>query len=263
MEISKATFLLVFYLFVACSHAYTFYVGGREGWVLHPSESYSDWAGRNRFQVNDTIVFKYKSGEDSVLEVSQQDFDQCNLSNPIQKMDTGDSVFKFDRSGPFFFVSGTGDRCKQGQKLVVVVLAVRPIVPAPPMAPTLSPGPNSPVVGPPGISPASPPMVSPVAPPPGSLAPSPLVSPPTNSPVSPPTVTPAPSPFTVTPSVNPPTGSPVSNPSTQPSASGAPATSAPNADTPKNPTGSGAPVFRFSSVSFAVMVVILNYGFLN
>ncbi|XP_078151233.1 early nodulin-16-like, partial [Carex rostrata] len=224
---SKATFLLVFFLFVAYSHAYTFYVGGKEGWVLHPSESYSDWSSKNRFQVNDTLVFKYKNGEDSVLEVNQQDFDQCNLSNPIQKMDTGDSVFKFNRSGPFFFVSGTGDRCKQGQKLAVVVLAVHPIVPVPPsisplppavpnpsMAPSLTPGPNSPVVGPPGISPVSPPTVSPVPSPTGSLAPSPLLSPPTNSPVSPPSVSPAPSPL-----LSPPTNSPVSPPSVSPAPS--------------------------------------------
>lgn len=42
-------------LLVDSTGAYVFYAGGRDGWVLHPSESYHDWAGRNRFQVNDTI----------------------------------------------------------------------------------------------------------------------------------------------------------------------------------------------------------------
>jgi hypothetical protein len=40
---------------VFSSEAYVFYPGGRDGWVLDPTESYNHWAGRNRFQVNDTI----------------------------------------------------------------------------------------------------------------------------------------------------------------------------------------------------------------
>jgi hypothetical protein len=41
---------------VSSSEAYVFYAGGRDdGWVLGPTESYNHWAGRNRFQVNDTI----------------------------------------------------------------------------------------------------------------------------------------------------------------------------------------------------------------
>lgn len=34
---------------------YVFYVGGRDGWVEQPRESYGSWSGRNRFQVNDTL----------------------------------------------------------------------------------------------------------------------------------------------------------------------------------------------------------------
>ena len=40
---------------VSSSEAYVFYADGRDGWVLDPTESYNHWAGRNRFQVNDTI----------------------------------------------------------------------------------------------------------------------------------------------------------------------------------------------------------------
>lgn len=35
--------------------AYKFYVGGRDGWVVHPSEDYNQWAGRNRFLINDFL----------------------------------------------------------------------------------------------------------------------------------------------------------------------------------------------------------------
>lgn len=47
--------LSVFMASMASSEAYFFYVGGRDGWVLNPSESYSHWAERNRFQVNDSL----------------------------------------------------------------------------------------------------------------------------------------------------------------------------------------------------------------
>jgi hypothetical protein len=41
--------------FLSTSQAYKFFVGGKDGWVLDPSENYSHWAERNRFQVNDTL----------------------------------------------------------------------------------------------------------------------------------------------------------------------------------------------------------------
>ncbi|CAL9121986.1 unnamed protein product [Musa textilis] len=126
-------------LLVDSTGAYVFYAGGRDGWVLHPSERYRDWAGRNRFQVNDTIVFRYKKGSDSVLVVTKQDYDACDVSKPIQKLDGGDSVFKIDRSGPFYFISGAPGKCRQGQKLVVVVMAVRQPPSEPPVPSPASP----------------------------------------------------------------------------------------------------------------------------
>lgn len=71
------------------------------------------------------VVFKYKKGSDSVLVVTREDYDNCNTKEPIVKMDGGDSVFKLDRSGPFYFISGNKTNCQKGQKLIVVVLAVR------------------------------------------------------------------------------------------------------------------------------------------
>lgn len=160
-------FVAVSFLFTACNltEAYKFFPGGRDGWVLHPSEDYSQWAGRNRFLINDTICksayiffinpsymyliiyiysfflvledFKYKKGEDSVLLVTAEDYSSCNTKNPIKKWDDGDTLFQFDQSGPFYFISGRDGNCQQGQKLTVVVLAVRrpPSVPSPTSAP--------------------------------------------------------------------------------------------------------------------------------
>ncbi|GKV53981.1 hypothetical protein SLEP1_g60491, partial [Rubroshorea leprosula] len=132
-------FLVLCSCFLSFSHAFDFYVGGKQGWVLHPSEDYNQWAGRNRFLINDNIIFKYKKGSDLVLLVNKDDYDSCKTKNPIQKMDNGNSVFKLDRSGPFYFISGKEDQCKQGQKLIVVVLHLKRGGSAPAASPKLPP----------------------------------------------------------------------------------------------------------------------------
>ncbi|KAK3184109.1 hypothetical protein Dsin_031395 [Dipteronia sinensis] len=128
---SKLWFLSCLFLVVVLmsivdsSNGYKFYVGGKDGWVVKPSEKYNHWAERMRFQVNDTLYFRYEKGSDSVLVVSEADYDSCNKKNPIQSLANGDSIFKFDHSGPFFFISGHANNCEKGQRLIVVVMAVR------------------------------------------------------------------------------------------------------------------------------------------
>lgn len=43
--------LSMFYM----TFAYDFYVGGKQGWVVNPQESYDLWAVNMRFQVNDKL----------------------------------------------------------------------------------------------------------------------------------------------------------------------------------------------------------------
>ncbi|CAL4947452.1 unnamed protein product [Urochloa decumbens] len=164
---------------VSSSEAYVFYAGSRDGWVLAPTESYNHWAGRNRFQVNDTIVFTHEEGVSSVLLVTEKDYDACSTGSPVRRLEAvggsgGRSVFRFDRSGPFFFISSGEDRCQKGQKLYIIVMAPRP-----PVAATPAPGPGSsqwtgspPAGGAPAPGPgssqwtASPPAAGGAAPPP-------------------------------------------------------------------------------------------------
>ncbi|XP_020106048.1 early nodulin-like protein 2 [Ananas comosus] len=291
--------LSVFMALMASSEAYFFYVGGRDGWVLNPSESYSHWAERNRFQVNDSLVFKYKKGEDSVLVVREEDFDKCNVSNPVERRDTGSSVFTFDRSGPFFFISGVEEKCLKGEKLVVVVLAVRsksPVTPAPtspspaspvspgsspspasPVSPGSSPSPASPVSPAPSHSPVSP--VSPVSPTPAPapsksspVSPTPSPAPSKSSPVSP-TPAPAPSkrsPVSPTPSPAPSKSSPVSpTPSPPPSNSSSPASSpSPSSPPPTStisapsPSAGASPGPSPDSSSSVLIVPEIGFGVL-
>ncbi|CAM8988644.1 unnamed protein product [Rhodiola kirilowii] len=147
-------------LFLACSvfsaNGYKFYVGGKRGWTVNPDESYSHWAERNRFQVNDTLYFKYEKHTDSVLVVRKKDFNNCNTNKPIHKLDSGESVFKFPHSGPFFFITSNLTNCQKGQKLIVVVLAVHPPPHVqPPASPPTSPVPDTPVPSsnPPAVAP--------------------------------------------------------------------------------------------------------------
>uniref|UniRef100_A0ACD5VT79 Uncharacterized protein n=1 Tax=Avena sativa TaxID=4498 RepID=A0ACD5VT79_AVESA len=137
---SKKLLVLVFAAMVSSLEAYVFYAGGHEGWVVDPAESYNHWAERNRFQINDTIVFANGDGVDSVLLVTEPDFDACSTRGPVRRLEDagGRSEFRFDRSGAFFFISGDEDRCQKGRKLYIIVMAARPTRPAP-----LAPAPGS------------------------------------------------------------------------------------------------------------------------
>lgn len=50
-----------FLTMISSSQAYRFNVGGKDGWVFNPSENFSRWAERNRFQVNDTLCKHFNS----------------------------------------------------------------------------------------------------------------------------------------------------------------------------------------------------------
>ncbi|KAB2605621.1 GTPase-activating protein GYP1-like [Pyrus ussuriensis x Pyrus communis] len=220
---------------------YKFYVGGKEGWVVNPFQSYSLWAEKNRFNINDTLHFKYKKGSDSVLVVNKDDYFSCNTQNPIQKLDGGDSDFTLDRSGPFYFISGQNGNCQKGQKLLVIVLAPRhpkpPVLPPPTTSPTAPPQPYHPPAASPPQGPGLPPAVGGPVP----LSPSPVITTPPSASPGPGSSQPSPSPSTSpvpTPSTNTPTSSPVPAP-----ASGYTPTTSPPAPPTEGPapTPSGVP----------------------
>ncbi|KAK3033308.1 hypothetical protein RJ639_033776 [Escallonia herrerae] len=165
--------------FLFSSQAYVFHVGGRKGWVLKPSEDYNHWAERNRFQVNDTLVFKYKAGSDSVLIVNKDEYNKCNKANPLLSFNDGESEFKLDRSGLHFFISGQADNCEKGQKLIVLVMAPRntthkaPKTPVPVVTPPPSPSPSTAAASSPAVSPPPQAAEVPEAGSPGNGAPEP------------------------------------------------------------------------------------------
>lgn len=76
--------------------------------------------------------------------MDKNDFFNCNKAKPVQSLTDGNSVYKFDRSGPFYFISGEAENCNKGQKLEIIVLAVRnnSSHKAPSPTPSLSPAAN-------------------------------------------------------------------------------------------------------------------------
>lgn len=65
-------------------------------------------------------VFKYNN--DSVMVVTEEGYDQCNSLHPILYNNDGDTPYEFNRSGPFYFISGTAGHCEKGQKMIIRVL---------------------------------------------------------------------------------------------------------------------------------------------
>ncbi|KAK6946855.1 Phytocyanin domain [Dillenia turbinata] len=106
--------------------AYEFKVGGSSGWTV-PSDpnAYNQWAEKNRFSIGDSLLFVYQPETDSVLRVNKDDYTNCNIATYTNTYKDGHTVFKFNQSGPYYFISGVKDNCLKGEKLVVVVLADR------------------------------------------------------------------------------------------------------------------------------------------
>lgn len=137
-------------------------------------------------------VFNYPSGQDSVIQVSSQDYASCNTDAYSQKFSDGHTVINLNQSGPHFFISGNKNSCLKNEKLVVIVLADRnnkntnqtsppsPSSPAP--SPSLLTQSLAPLPAP--SQQQVPPPPSPVAAPPQQEAPSPATSNPTPAPVS-------------------------------------------------------------------------------
>ncbi|RVW96213.1 hypothetical protein VitviT2T_016878 [Vitis vinifera] len=116
-------FALISLLF-ACSDAADYVVGGTEdAWKIPSSPGFplTDWAKKQRFQIGDSLIFKYDGKVHSVLELTEGDYQNCTTSKPIKKFTDGNTKYELDRSGRFHFTGGTEEHCFNGQKLFVDV----------------------------------------------------------------------------------------------------------------------------------------------
>ncbi|XP_010931822.1 early nodulin-like protein 18 [Elaeis guineensis] len=145
---------------MAMASAKQFMVGRSMGWTVPGPNamSYNQWAESNRFQIGDSLLFVYPPGQDSLLQVEKESYDTCNTTTYIQRFDDGNTVFTFNQSGAFYFISGNEANCMKNESLVVVVLAERR-QPSPPPSPSPVSS-SSPPPSPASSSPPSPPPLT-------------------------------------------------------------------------------------------------------
>ncbi|KAG8382557.1 hypothetical protein BUALT_Bualt05G0089800 [Buddleja alternifolia] len=67
------------------------------------------------------MVFLYPPSQDSVIQVTGQNYNSCNLKDPILYMNNGNSLFNITREGNFYFTSGVKGHCEKSQKLHISV----------------------------------------------------------------------------------------------------------------------------------------------
>ncbi|XP_055802333.1 early nodulin-like protein 1 [Solanum dulcamara] len=122
--------LLAYFVIITFStrcfcEAREFVVDGKENsWKIPSSPNeLNKWAEKNRFQIGDYIVLNYDPKSDSVLEVNEEDYNNCNKAQPIKTYKDGETKILLDKSGPFFFISGANGHCENGQKLQLKVLS--------------------------------------------------------------------------------------------------------------------------------------------
>ncbi|XP_031104760.1 early nodulin-like protein 1 [Ipomoea triloba] len=121
-----------------------FDVAGEKGWVIPSAKDdqfYNEWASKNRFKVNDTLKFEYQ--KDSVMVVSQEEYEKCRSAHPMFFSNAGKTVVKLERAGLYYFISGVSGHCERGLKMIVKVLELE----TPPPSDDHTPGNSPPAIG--------------------------------------------------------------------------------------------------------------------
>ncbi|PNX89712.1 early nodulin-like protein 1-like [Trifolium pratense] len=60
------------------------------------------------------------------MVVSEEEYEKCKSARPLFFGNNGDTVFKFERPGLFYFISGVSGHCTRGQKMIIKVLDIEP-----------------------------------------------------------------------------------------------------------------------------------------
>ncbi|XVF87828.1 hypothetical protein PTKIN_Ptkin18bG0152100 [Pterospermum kingtungense] len=96
-------------------------VGGDRGW--DPSSDVASWSSGKSFRVGDKIWFAYSAAQESIIELKSKDeYESCDVSNPIRMYTDGLDNISLDEEGIRYFVSSRPESCKNGLKLHVDVM---------------------------------------------------------------------------------------------------------------------------------------------
>ncbi|KAH7513674.1 hypothetical protein FEM48_Zijuj11G0006000 [Ziziphus jujuba var. spinosa] len=103
---------------------YQYKVGDLDSWGIPSSANpqvYAKWSKYHTFRIGDSLLFLYPPSQDSVIQVTAQSYNSCNLKDPILYMNNGNSLFNITSEGQFFFTSGESGHCEKKQKLYITV----------------------------------------------------------------------------------------------------------------------------------------------
>ncbi|XP_059663168.1 mavicyanin-like [Cornus florida] len=116
-----ALFVISVIIGVKCVRAEVHHlVAGDRGW--DPSSDVASWSSGRTFIVGDKIWFSYSAAQESVVELkSKEEYESCDVSNPIRMYTDGIDSVTLDRKGIRYFASGKTESCKKGLKLHVEV----------------------------------------------------------------------------------------------------------------------------------------------
>ncbi|KAL2551064.1 early nodulin-like protein 8 [Forsythia ovata] len=99
-------------------------VGDLDAWGI-PSESnpnvYSKWSKNHEFKIGDSLFFLYPPSQDSVIQLTEESYNSCNLKDPMLLMNNGNSLFNITEPGEFYLTSGVDGHCQKSQKLHISV----------------------------------------------------------------------------------------------------------------------------------------------
>ncbi|CAA2990983.1 mavicyanin-like [Olea europaea var. sylvestris] len=95
-------------------------VGSDRRW--NADSDIGSWLSGRVFRVGDRIWFTYSAPQESVVELqSLEEFQSCDLSNPIKMYTDGVNQIPLEREGSRYFVIGNQESCNNGLKLHVDV----------------------------------------------------------------------------------------------------------------------------------------------
>nr|XP_043629694.1 mavicyanin-like [Erigeron canadensis] len=132
----QLSFAIIFFVLIQTNVlAYQYQVGNLQSWNIPTSEDpkvYTNWPKKLNFRIGDSLLFLYPPSQDSVIQVTKESYNACNLKDPILFMNNGNSLFNITSPGVFYFTSGVSGHCGKGQKLQISVLAADGSLPLPP-----------------------------------------------------------------------------------------------------------------------------------
>ncbi|OUZ99881.1 Plastocyanin-like [Macleaya cordata] len=118
-------FVLVLAAFLYEANAETYTVLDTIGWEIPPDgngdAAYRNWTKGKEFEVGDTLLFNFGTGQHNVAKVSKEGYDNCTAMNPNSIMATGPVTITLNSEGEHYFICTIGQHCKLGQKLAITV----------------------------------------------------------------------------------------------------------------------------------------------